>query len=167
MARIHGCYCHRTRIAAPAGTAGTAARFRRGNGGIYQQPSKRSYRNVYRRLRLRGLDRLSDDLIPVECAYDSSYALLLERKGDMCERGLASSDDGDALALQVSSAARAKARLHQATSRLGSVRNARRGVRYRALVLKLTCVARAWDGAGAAALLLILPLVRLADGWPG
>ncbi|MBY0317935.1 MAG: terminase [Reyranella sp.] len=39
------------------------------------------------------------DLTGVEYGYDSSNALLLERKQDMRRRGLASPDDGDALAL--------------------------------------------------------------------
>src|SRR5262249_3704164 len=39
------------------------------------------------------------DLGNVEYGYDASDALLLERKDDMRRRGLASPDDGDALAL--------------------------------------------------------------------
>jgi hypothetical protein len=39
------------------------------------------------------------DLGNVEYGYDGSDALLLERKDDMRRRGLASPDDGDALAL--------------------------------------------------------------------
>ena len=42
---------------------------------------------------------LSADLTGVEYGYDASDALLLERKDDMRKRGLASPDDGDALAL--------------------------------------------------------------------
>jgi hypothetical protein len=39
------------------------------------------------------------DLGNVDYGYDASNAILLERKDDMCKRGLASPDDGDALAL--------------------------------------------------------------------
>jgi hypothetical protein len=39
------------------------------------------------------------DLVAVEYGYDAADALLLERKDDMKRRGLASPDDGDALAL--------------------------------------------------------------------
>jgi hypothetical protein len=42
---------------------------------------------------------LAADLSAVEYGYDASDAILLERKGDMKRRGLASPDDGDALAL--------------------------------------------------------------------
>ena len=42
---------------------------------------------------------LAADLTGVEYGYDASDALLLERKDDMRRRGLASPDDGDALAL--------------------------------------------------------------------
>jgi hypothetical protein len=42
---------------------------------------------------------LQADLIGVEYGYDSSNAILLEKKEDMRKRGLASPDDGDALAL--------------------------------------------------------------------
>jgi hypothetical protein len=42
---------------------------------------------------------LAADLTGVEYGYDASDALLLERKADMRRRGLASPDDGDALAL--------------------------------------------------------------------
>ena len=42
---------------------------------------------------------LAADLTGVEYGYDASDALLLERKDDMRKRGLASPDDGDALAL--------------------------------------------------------------------
>jgi hypothetical protein len=42
---------------------------------------------------------LSADLTGVEYGYDASDALLLERKDEMRKRGLASPDDGDALAL--------------------------------------------------------------------
>jgi hypothetical protein len=37
--------------------------------------------------------------VAVEYGYDASDAILLERKDDMKRRGLASPDDGDALAL--------------------------------------------------------------------
>jgi hypothetical protein len=39
------------------------------------------------------------DLTAVDYGYDASDAILLERKDDMRRRGLASPDDGDALAL--------------------------------------------------------------------
>jgi hypothetical protein len=39
------------------------------------------------------------DLKAVDYGYDASDAILLERKDDMRRRGLASPDDGDALAL--------------------------------------------------------------------
>ena len=39
------------------------------------------------------------DLKAVDYGYDASDAILLERKDDMRKRGLASPDDGDALAL--------------------------------------------------------------------
>jgi len=39
------------------------------------------------------------DLTAVDYGYDASDAILLERKDDMRKRGLASPDDGDALAL--------------------------------------------------------------------
>jgi hypothetical protein len=42
--------------------------------------------------------RIEDDLIGPEYTYDSDDAVLLERKKDMKKRGLASPDDGDALA---------------------------------------------------------------------
>ena len=42
---------------------------------------------------------LAADLGAVEYGYDASDAILLERKDDMRRRGLASPDDGDALAL--------------------------------------------------------------------
>ena len=42
---------------------------------------------------------LRADLTNVEYGYDKSDAILLERKRDMRRRGLASPDDGDALAL--------------------------------------------------------------------
>ena len=42
---------------------------------------------------------LAADLTGVEYGYDAANALLLERKQDMRRRGLASPDDGDALAL--------------------------------------------------------------------
>jgi hypothetical protein len=42
---------------------------------------------------------LSADLKAVDYGYDASDAILLERKDDMRRRGLASPDDGDALAL--------------------------------------------------------------------
>jgi hypothetical protein len=42
---------------------------------------------------------LAADLSAVEYGYDASDAILLERKDDMKRRGLASPDDGDALAL--------------------------------------------------------------------
>ncbi|HEX9328734.1 MAG TPA: hypothetical protein VF915_19575, partial [Reyranella sp.] len=42
---------------------------------------------------------LSADLTAVDYGYDASDAILLERKDDMRKRGLASPDDGDALAL--------------------------------------------------------------------
>ena len=42
---------------------------------------------------------LTADLTGVEYGYDAANALLLERKQDMRRRGLASPDDGDALAL--------------------------------------------------------------------
>lgn len=42
---------------------------------------------------------LKADLTGVEYGYDSQNAILLERKQDMRKRGLASPDDGDALAL--------------------------------------------------------------------
>src|SRR5262245_33940758 len=42
---------------------------------------------------------LAADLCAVEYGYDASDAILLERKDDMKRRGLASPDDGDALAL--------------------------------------------------------------------
>lgn len=42
---------------------------------------------------------LAADLTGVEYGYDASDALLLERKSEMKRRGLASPDDGDALAL--------------------------------------------------------------------
>jgi hypothetical protein len=42
---------------------------------------------------------LAADLGNVEYRYDASDAILLERKDDMRKRGLASPDDGDALAL--------------------------------------------------------------------
>jgi hypothetical protein len=42
---------------------------------------------------------LETDLSGIEYGYDRSDAILLERKDDMRKRGLASPDDGDALAL--------------------------------------------------------------------
>jgi hypothetical protein len=42
---------------------------------------------------------LRADLTNVEYGYDAANAILLERKDDMRRRGLASPDDGDALAL--------------------------------------------------------------------
>ena len=42
---------------------------------------------------------LAADLGAVDYGYDASDAILLERKDDMRKRGLASPDDGDALAL--------------------------------------------------------------------
>jgi hypothetical protein len=42
---------------------------------------------------------LAADLGNVDYGYDASDAILLERKDDMRKRGLASPDDGDALAL--------------------------------------------------------------------
>src|SRR5882724_2665616 len=42
---------------------------------------------------------LAADLKAVDYGYDASDAILLERKDDMRRRGLASPDDGDALAL--------------------------------------------------------------------
>ena len=42
---------------------------------------------------------LAADLSAVEYGYDAGDAILLERKDDMKRRGLASPDDGDALAL--------------------------------------------------------------------
>jgi hypothetical protein len=42
---------------------------------------------------------LTADLKAVDYGYDASDAILLERKDDMRRRGLASPDDGDALAL--------------------------------------------------------------------
>ena len=42
---------------------------------------------------------LKGDLTAVEYGYDRSDAILLERKDDMRKRGVASPDDGDALAL--------------------------------------------------------------------
>jgi hypothetical protein len=42
---------------------------------------------------------LKGDLTGVEYGYDRSDAILLERKDDMRRRGVASPDDGDALAL--------------------------------------------------------------------
>jgi hypothetical protein len=42
---------------------------------------------------------LAADLSAVEYGYDAGDAILLERKEDMKRRGLASPDDGDALAL--------------------------------------------------------------------
>lgn len=42
---------------------------------------------------------LTADLIGVEYGYDANNAILLEKKEDMRKRGLASPDDGDALAL--------------------------------------------------------------------
>ncbi|GEP61724.1 hypothetical protein [Reyranella soli] len=42
---------------------------------------------------------LQADLTGVEYGYDRHDAILLERKDDMRKRGLASPDDGDALAL--------------------------------------------------------------------
>src|SRR5216683_2472038 len=44
-------------------------------------------------------NELSADLKAVDYGYDASDAILLERKDDMWRRGLASPDDGDALAL--------------------------------------------------------------------
>jgi hypothetical protein len=44
-------------------------------------------------------NELLADLKAVDCGYDASDAILLERKDDMRRRGLASPDDGDALAL--------------------------------------------------------------------
>ena len=44
-------------------------------------------------------DWLFDDKTAVDYGYDASDAILLERKDDMKRRGLASPDDGDALAL--------------------------------------------------------------------
>src|SRR3981081_3776101 len=44
-------------------------------------------------------NELSADLKAVDYGYDASDAILLERKDDMRRRGLASPDDGDALAL--------------------------------------------------------------------
>ena len=44
-------------------------------------------------------NELLADLKAVDCGYDASDAILLERKDDMRQRGLASPDDGDALAL--------------------------------------------------------------------
>ena len=43
--------------------------------------------------------RLRDDLIGPEYAYDLESRIILEKKEDMKKRGLASPDDGDALAL--------------------------------------------------------------------
>ena len=42
---------------------------------------------------------LSADLTAVDYGYDATDAIRLERKDDMRKRGLASPDDGDALAL--------------------------------------------------------------------
>jgi hypothetical protein len=42
---------------------------------------------------------LTADLKAVDYGYDASDSILLERKDDMRRRGLASPDDGDALAL--------------------------------------------------------------------
>ena len=42
---------------------------------------------------------LTADLTAVDYGYDATDAILLERKDDMRKRGLASPDDGDALAL--------------------------------------------------------------------
>jgi hypothetical protein len=44
-------------------------------------------------------NELAADLKAVDYGYDASDAILLERKDDMRRRGLASPDDGDALAL--------------------------------------------------------------------
>jgi hypothetical protein len=44
-------------------------------------------------------NELTADLKAVDHGYDTSDAILLERKGDMRRRGPTSSDDGDALAL--------------------------------------------------------------------
>ena len=44
-------------------------------------------------------NELTADLKAVDYGYDASDAILLERKDDMRRRGLASPDDGDALAL--------------------------------------------------------------------
>src|SRR5436190_22221796 len=44
-------------------------------------------------------NELVADLKAVDFGYDASDAILLERKDDMKRRGLASPDDGDALAL--------------------------------------------------------------------
>jgi hypothetical protein len=44
-------------------------------------------------------NELSADLKAVDYGYDASDAILLERKDDIRRRGLASPDDGDALAL--------------------------------------------------------------------
>ena len=50
-------------------------------------------------LRAVGCCDLVADLTAVDYGYDASDAILLERKDDMRKRGLASPDDGDALAL--------------------------------------------------------------------
>ena len=42
---------------------------------------------------------IEDDLIGTEYGYDRNSAILLEKKEDMKKRGLASPDNGDALAL--------------------------------------------------------------------
>jgi hypothetical protein len=42
---------------------------------------------------------LCADLTAIDYGYDASDAILLEKKDDMRRRGLASPDDGDALAL--------------------------------------------------------------------
>ena len=42
---------------------------------------------------------LKADLVAVEYGYNRQDAILLERKDDMRKRGVASPDDGDALAL--------------------------------------------------------------------
>jgi hypothetical protein len=57
-------------------------------------------------------NELTADLKAVDYGYDASDAILLERKDDMRRRGLASPDDGDALALTF---ANRWVRLHQGT----------------------------------------------------
>src|SRR4029077_7677392 len=51
---------------------------------------------------------LQADLIGVEYGYDAQNAILLEKKEDMRKRGLASPDDGDALALTLAYSVAAK-----------------------------------------------------------
>jgi len=64
-------------------------------------------------------DELRDDLIGVEYGFDKDGRVLLEKKEDMKKRGLASPDDGDALALTFAEPVQ---RLDMRTSRGQSLR---------------------------------------------